>query len=591
MLLFLGAISGLPGLAKGEENQITVREPAARGVIADRNGIVLAGNKPERLLTIDLRAILQAYQDEYGEIPTTTHFVQENGLKRERRVPDIVKALEANALPELHRLGLAVDFSARQMQNHFLDTSGLVPWIYRRGLSDEEATKLGDAGNSIVGVKVVESQQRDYPEGDLGSHVLGYVKLPDISQATKEERAAFDVYVAESRGGAGLEQSLDVQLRGEPGERVYTKTEAGNYGGGVLRKDPKPGAEVRLTIDSRIQSFARASNAKCRARRRSRDGPSQWRDSSRWSRFPPTTQITSSQRSQPHSGRLTPRTRPRRCSTRAIAEFLPGWTLTPAVALAGLGSKSRQETFTCEGGVAYGRKFMKCWIHARGGKHGEISLSDAMHRSCGSYFYQYGNNAGIDRIVEMSDKLGLGKKTGIPLANEAPGRVPSPRWLKTQGLLWSDGFTAMTSIGQGILRSDAPQMASMVSTVANGGKVYEPHLVKKQAVMLHDIADEGVTAEDMEMIRHSMWRVVNENTARGSRAKVQDWVAGETGTAQTGHPSEPTNAWFVGFAPYQEPEYAICVFVENGESGGRTAAPIAGSIFEQLLTGKVKTID
>ncbi len=166
-----------------------------------------------------------------------------------------------------------------------------------------------------------------------------------------------------------------------------------------------------------------------------------------------------------------------------------------------------------------------------------------------------------------------------------------------QGLLWSDAFTALVSIGQGATEASPLQMASVTATVANGGKVYQPRLIHKIAEkegevvkefppnLKSDLTQEGITAEHVEMIKRGMWRVVNEPGGTAGRAQSSLTVlSGKTGTAQTANPNQPTNAWFISFAPYDEPEMAVCVFVENGNSGGGAASPIAKNIIENVVT-------
>jgi penicillin-binding protein 2 len=166
-----------------------------------------------------------------------------------------------------------------------------------------------------------------------------------------------------------------------------------------------------------------------------------------------------------------------------------------------------------------------------------------------------------------------------------------------QGLIWSDAFTALVAIGQGATEASPLQMASVTATVANGGKVYQPRLVKRiaerngtvvweePAKLKYDLLQEGLTAEQVELVKHGMWRVVNEGGGTAGRAASKFTVlSGKTGTAQTANPLQPTNAWFISFAPYDNPEIAVCVFVENGNSGGGAASPIAKNIIDSVIT-------
>ena len=235
---------------------------------------------------------------------------------------------------------------------------------------------------------------------------------------------------------------------------------------------------------------------------------------------------------------------------------------------------------------------MKCWSSG----HGTLDLSAAIKVSCNGFFYRYANHTGIRNIQTMTNLLGLGRNTGIEVTGENPGNIPNPEWLRMQGLLWSDAFTALVSIGQGATEASPLQMASVTASVANGGKVYQPRLVRKVVdkdgtlvkddtpILRHDLTREGLTPEHIEVVKRGMWRVVNEAGGTAGRAKSElTTLSGKTGTAQTANPQQPTNAWFIAFAPYEEPELAICVFVENGNSGGGAASPIAKNIVDNVM--------
>jgi penicillin-binding protein 2 len=246
---------------------------------------------------------------------------------------------------------------------------------------------------------------------------------------------------------------------------------------------------------------------------------------------------------------------------------------------------------------------MQCWIGQKGGAHGTLNLSDAIMRSCNCFFYRYGNAAGISSITKACAMLGVGEKTGIELEEEHPGILPNPQWLQLNRPQerWSDGATANTSIGQGYVMATPLQMASVVATVANGGKSFRPHLLKKlmdgdvvvseePPEIRADLEAEGLTRAEIEMIRKGMWKVVNGPGGTAKAAQITNVeVAGKTGTAQVWRTTEKkkvvkdNNTWFVAFAPYEQPKYAVCVLVQGGYSGGGTSAPVAKRVLEQSL--------
>jgi penicillin-binding protein 2 len=238
---------------------------------------------------------------------------------------------------------------------------------------------------------------------------------------------------------------------------------------------------------------------------------------------------------------------------------------------------------------------MKCW-HSN---HGSVDVSTAIKKSCNGFFYRYANHTGIRNIQTVTSLLGLGRVTGVRITGEKPGNIPNPEWLRAKGLQWSEAFTALVAIGQGATECTPLQMASVTASVASGGKVYQPRLLKKveekngdvvweePPTLKHDLTKEGITAEQLEIIKRGMWRVVNESGGTAGRARSKLTVlSGKTGTTQTGNPRQPTNAWFISFAPYDNPEIAVCVFVENGNSGGGAASPIARNIIENHFVMK-----
>jgi penicillin-binding protein 2 len=243
---------------------------------------------------------------------------------------------------------------------------------------------------------------------------------------------------------------------------------------------------------------------------------------------------------------------------------------------------------------------MRCWIADKGRTHGTLGLQDAIKVSCNAFFYQYGNAAGIDQIVAMGNMLGLGQKSGVPLSGEAPGVLPGPEWLAAINpqARWSAGLTANTSIGQGDVLATPLQMAMVTAAVANGGICYYPRMVDKVvgqdgSVVLQEpakvrsnlLTDGAMTAEMIENVRQGMNKVVNESGGTAGKARIKDvTVAGKTGTAQFWRSGVKDNhTWFLTFAPYDAPKYAICILVQGAKSGGGVAAPIAAKILEDTF--------
>jgi penicillin-binding protein 2 len=292
-------------------------------------------------------------------------------------------------------------------------------------------------------------------------------------------------------------------------------------------------------------------------------------------------------------------------TNRALLSYPPGSTFKIPVALAGCVAGVSDRYFTCDGAVLIGSRDFHCWTVQKGlAGHGTIGLSDGIMHSCNCFFYQYGIATGIKTIDQVCHWFGLGEPTGIDLPSEKPGRVPNEKLLAlSTGERWTDAQTANTSIGQGQVEATPLQMCVVAATVANGGTCYRPKLISK----IHDHADnmdtgfpdrprydlqkEGAKRAAVELVRKGMWMVINgpRGTARAARSEGFE-TAGKTGTAQawlddpkTKERVEDNKTWFLSFAPYDEPKYAVCIFVEHGTSGGGTAAPIAARIIKQAM--------
>ncbi len=570
----------------------SVRIPGIRGEIRDRNGLTLVDSTPTYELQLDLREVVAAYLKTHDNLPTYTwERFDRYGLQEEREETDIVAIVEETVFPGLQEQGLLADYSTSAMRVHYRSNRGIVPFTYRRDLSFKEFARFAENNIGIPGVTVTRSGRRRYLYDSLACHVLGYMNLADPDQVPDERKREFNYYVGDDYGVMGVEKTMDHYLQGKPGKLVIEKDEKGKFVGEVSRTEPEPGSDVYLTIDARIQTVVEQSLRKIGRGAAVVIDPRNGDvlaiasvPSFNPNVFIPEVRLDDWKRytEDPTSPMFS----------RAINPYAPGSTGKIPVALAGCLSGSCDRRFPCGGGAQYGNKFMKCWSSG----HGSLDLSSAIKVSCNGFFYRYANHAGIRNIQTITNLLGLGRVTGVEVTGENPGNIPSPEWLRMQGLLWSDAFTALVSIGQGATEVSPLQMASVTATVANGGKVWQPRLVRKVVdrdgtvvkedapVLRADLTREGLTPEHVETVKRGMWRVVNEGGGTAGRAKSElTVVSGKTGTAQTANPRQPTNAWFIAFAPYDEPELAVCVFVENGNSGGAAASPIAKNIIDNAM--------
>lgn len=586
-------------------SEVTVRVPAIRGEIRDRNGRTLAENRASYALEFYLPDMVKNYREANGKVPMLEYLATIKQMKKVLREPDIVQIVNETVTPRLEELGLAKDYNSERLQRHFRNNSE-VPYSYRDDVDFMVVAKYTQKGTGVPGVEVAQKPVRLYPYGALGAHLLGYVgAIKDIDQEPDIDH--FKFYEPDLEGKAQVERFYDKWLRGTPGTRVLRRSMKGVIEGEIDRVEPKQGANVYLTIDARIQYIVERALRDAGIGRGAavvvdpRNGeilgmasvPS----------YDPNTFIPSI---AAHDWKTLTSDQTDPLIDRAVQGYAPGSIYKTVTALAGLRAGIPvNRVFTCTGGVQYGNKYMKCWIAGRGA-HGPLTLPDALKHSCNAFFYQWGNAAGIDQIDAVGQALGLGKKTGVPLSGESGGVLPSPNWLRSvnPGERWSDGHTANASIGQGYVLASPLQMAMVTATIANRGISYEPRLVLRVADQEgHDVRDPendrlvappqpkvradlhraGISDNQIEAVREGMRRVVADGT--GKRGQINGVsVAGKTGTAQFWRGDIKDNhAWFIAFAPYDAPKFALCVLVQGAKSGGGVSAPIAQRIMEQCL--------
>lgn len=613
MLLALGALVGRlwwVQVARGYEwtariqssSEATVRIPSIRGEIRDRNGVALVQNRASYEVDFYLPEMVKGYRQRYGRPPETQYRATISGMPKDMKEPDIVRIVNDGVVPRLEDLKLARDYNANQLQKHYRNNTE-VPYSYIKDIDFATMAKFSEHDVGLPGVDIAIKPVRSYVYGALASHLLGYVGAPDDTNT--EEARKYTFYQGDVEGKSNIEKTMNEYLRGQPGIRVMRRNAKGTIDGVFREEAPKQGANVYLTIDARIQTIAdEALRAVGRGAAVVID-PNNGNVLAMASvpSFDPNTFIPSI-KAKDWKELRNDEARP--LINRAVSAFPPGSTFKIVTALAGLRKGLANTKFTCTGGVSYGDHFFQCWINEKGGSHGTIGVSDAIKVSCNAFFYQYGNAAGIDAIDTTGDGLGLGKPTGIEITGESPGVLPGPDWMRLQhpNEKWSSAYTANVSIGQGYDLATPLQMAMAYATIANGGISYYPRLVDRvlnqdgspvldadgkiavsQTPKLHMDFRNDFTPQQIELVRHGFWKVVNESGGTGSIARMKDvQVAGKTGTAQAMlNGKKDTIAWFCCFAPYDHPRYTIAVMVQGGEHGGSVAAPIATRILERTL--------
>ena len=453
---------------------------------------------------------------------------------------------------------------------------------------------------------------RQYPLGSLAAHLLGYVAK--ANENDDEEIEKFYYYQPDSVGRQGVEKACDEYLRGSPGGRTIRVTPAGTLANDLGDKQAERGGRVTLTIDVRLQRIVEEALAgvKLPAGKVLR-GAAVLLDVRTGevlamasvpgfdpNIFNPGTPVPTIQAvfNDPASPMLN----------RAIgARYPPGSTFKTITLLAGLesGAILPQDTVACSGFLQIGnwKRPFKCW-NEHG--HGSVDAYKAITESCDVWFYQEGMKTGVDAITRVAAEFGLGQATGFDVGKENKGFVPSPAWKRTTyGEKWWDGDTAQLAIGQSYLLVTPLQMACIAATFANGGAGLHPYVVKRIEAAEGQVVHEGqpdirvhlsAKPQQIDFVRRAMLGAVQEIGGTAHPAAVSGLnVAGKTGTAEydvtvDGKPQRLKRAWFMGFAPYDQPQVALAVLIEDASSGGHTAGPVAQKVFSKMFgKGAVET--
>jgi penicillin-binding protein 2 len=570
-LWYLQAVKGAYYHEQAESNRIRpvkIRPP--RGIIYDRN------NRPlvENVLTFDISLVPEDAPDLDATIKKLAAIVKvDQGLIRQ--------ALD--------------DADAIRSKYEPIKIREEAPW--------DAVTVVESHQDDLPGAIIEPEHRRHYPYGELASHQLGYIGK--ISQAQRKlEQADINQLI----GQGGIEKVYDKLLRGTAGRRMIQVNAAGRKVKDLGIEEPKPGIDVYLTIDLDVQQAAEEALG-------SRPGSVVAMD-------PNTGEILAMASHPNYDPNLFPRGITPKDWVRLMNDpshplynrsiqsvYPPGSTFKIVVALAGLelGVIDPDEKIPCKGSIKSGKHSFRCW---KSHGHGAVSFHQALVESCDVYFYTMGERIGFDRIAEYAKKLGLGNLTGINMPDEKPGLIPTQEWKKKRtGEPWYAGDSYINSIGQGFVLVSPIQAAQMVSVVANGGHLYRPHLIKqtrnRETGTIKTFSSEHLKqipldANVLAMLREALAGVVAEpgGTAHGALTPIAT-VAGKTGTAQViaqkvaGRKLSAKNqdhAWFVAYAPVENPKIAVAVLVENGGHGGAAAAPVARRVIEEYLKNDKPTM-
>jgi len=544
---------------------------APRGPIYDRRGRLLVTNRP----AFQISVMRQDVQD-------ATELLQRLSVLLEIELAVLQERWqEGQRLPSYRPVPLATDVSRTVLE------------------------RIQEQGVELPGVLTEVKPVRAYPEQGSAAHLVGY-----LGEITKKELKSpdFDGY----RGGdfvgkTALERAYEPQLRGSKGKKLVEVDVRGNLLRQLEMEPPRPGLKAHLTLDLDLQRAAdRAFGSQAGAAiamdvntgevlamvSRPTFNPAlfargiqgeEWRQLARDERYP--------------------------LQNKTIAgQYPPGSIFKIVVALAALreGIATPDTVVHCDGDFELGESRYRCW-KKRG--HKATDMRKALRESCDVWFYQIGLELGIDKLSQAAREFGLGTPAGYPLPGERAGVVPSQEWKQQRFQKpWYAGETVISSIGQGFFLATPMQLAVMTAAVANGGKILKPRVIgsiedwegnilqQSQAVIVRQLDYSSAT---WKAVRQALVDVVNAPHGTGHSARMEDvLVAGKTGTSQVVRRKSDeeeeqeddetpwqyrAHALFVAYAPADNPEIAVAVVVEHGESGGRTAGPVANEIMHRYF--------
>ena len=556
-----------------ENNRVHVQPiPPTRGLIFDRNGVIIADNRPSFSLTMTR---------------------ERAGAEWRGLLDVIVEVLELS--PDDRKL---FEKRMRQGRRPFEP----VPILFE--LSEEQIARIAVNQFRLPGVEVVAQLVRHYPLGEHFAHSVGYVGR--INEAELKVLDPINYSGTHHIGKTGIERFYEAELHGQVGYEEVETNARGRVSRVLKRTDPLPGKDIRLTLDVQLQKAAEAALAGRRGAEVALD---------------PNNGDVLAMVSQPS---FNPNLFVTGIGFKAYAElrdsidrplfnrvlrglYPPGSTIKPAVAVAGLDS-----------GVVTGatRVFDPGFYQLPNYEHkyrnwnrtgdGWVNLEMAIMRSNDTYFYDLAHKLGVDRLGKYLGQFGIGQKVSLDMFEESAGLMPSREWKRARyRQAWYPGETLILGIGQGYMQTTPLQLAQVTALLANQGKWYRPHLAKDVGgvapvdpsplpdIRLHDPRSWQQASNGMQQVMHG---------ARGTARKVGDSavyrIAGKSGTAQVvaikqGEKYDRSkvqerhrdHALFIGFAPADKPQIAVAVMVENGESGSGVAAPVVKQVLDAWLLG------
>jgi penicillin-binding protein 2 len=553
-----------------EDNRINLRLlPPPRGRILDRYGTLIAENQ------LNYRIVV--IPEQTGSVPATL-----------------------DALSEIVPID---DVARRRIFREVARKRKFLPVTVKENLTWDEVSRVAVNAPDLPGVMIDVGSSRHYLHGEQLAHVVGYVAPPSEADLTGDPLLELPDFRI---GRNGVERVYDLALRGKAGSSQIEVNALGRPIRELERREGEPGNDLALTLDLHLQNFTaeRLSKSESAAAVLMDVHSGEVLVLCSVPSFDPNE--FNKGISGPLWRSLLGNTRTPLINKAVAGQYAPGSTFKMMVAMAGLesGLVTPEYRVGCPGHMTLGDSKFHCW-KSKGG-HGGLDMIEGLKQSCDVYFYDLSRKLGVDRIAEMAKRFGLGGVTSIDLPGEKAGLIPTRAWkLGATGVAWQQGENLVAAIGQGFVLTTPLQLAVMTSRIANGGYAVTPHLTR-DAVAGRRVGPRtgqqfpsvGVSQQTLAVIARGMRGVVNDPRGTAFRARITDVtmaMAGKTGTSQVRRITEEErrvglrkpdqvpwkerdHALFVGYAPVDNPRYAVAVIVEHGGGGSAVAAPIARDI-------------
>lgn len=550
-----------------DENRISTRLLVPpRGVILDRNNVVIAGNQQ------NFQAMIVAEQ--------TTNV--EQTLESFKQILPLSASEEERIKKDLKKY------------------RRFVPIKVKDGLSWEDISAILLASQDLPGIIIDDGLNRYYPYGKELAHVLGYVSAVSEEDLKKDNDPLLGI-PGFKIGKDGVEKMLEKRLRGKGGDVKIEVNAIGRVMKEIDRIDGVPGDKINLSIDVRLQQKASELFG-------SESGAAIVMDvhTGEILAFVSTPSYDSNDFVQGVSHQiyndLLANEKSPLMNKAVSGQYSPGSTFKMIVALAALeaGVITKDTKVACHGKMMLGGHTFHCWKNAG---HGPLNVVEALQHSCDIFFYDISQKVGIDKIAAMARRFGLGKITGIGLDSEKKGLIPDREWkMKRYKEQWQTGETLIVGIGQGSVLTTPIQLAVMTAAIANGGYIIKPTFIKNEGEKV-ERTKLKISPADLNIVKEGMYNVMNKQggTALASRFDYNGKkISGKTGTTQVRRISMKerqsgvltqdelpwryrNHALFVGYAPHDNPKYVISLLVEHGGGGGGVAAPLAAKLMLEAL--------